>query len=441
MSFDVLIITNAPGELSSWVKPFVSKLRETLPEARIIISLVPCPYSSGEEEKIASSIEGVFRVIDPNYSSLYAMTGKLPSDFKFQDKGIIIQLGGDQFFSVLMSWKSKFPVLIYTEKLVLWPGLVHKYLLVDQNTYANSRLKGIKADKLSVVGNLMADALKIQSSPQEIRERFGLKTDKPVISLLPGSKPFKVKYSASFMLKIADYIAQKKPEAQFIISQSPYTPLNQLVKAVSDPELISVLDGVSAKFERGINGNTLITEKGTVINIVSPEFQYESYQISDIAITLPGTNTAELAVLGIPMITMLPLNKIEQIPLEGFLGYICKIPFLGKVIKKYIINKSIKKLKFVSIPNQKLNTMVTPEIIGNIHPVEIANIAVDIIENPYKRREISMNLKKSIIQSGASKNIVEQVVNTLLNKYPDIEILENINNLLDWTRRESEENQ
>lgn len=438
MNFDVVIVTNAPGELSSWVKPLVSKISSSLPEARIIISLVPCPYSSGQEENIASNIEGVFRVLDPNYSSLYAFTGKTPNDFKFQDKGIIIHLGGDQFFSVLTSWKTKFPTLVYTENLTLWPNLIEKYLLVDQNTYASARLRGIKPHKLAVVGNLMSDAVNIKLSPQEIRERLGLETSAPIVSLLPGSKPFKVKYSTSFMLKIADYIAKKKPETQFILSQSPYTPLNQIVSAVSEDKYILPLNGSKARFERGKNGNTLITEMGTVINIIPPEFQYESYQVSDVAITLPGTNTAELAVLGVPMVTLMPLNKPEEIPVEGFIGVLNKIPFIGKKIKLVIIKNAIKKLKYVSIPNQKLDRMITPELIGNIHPVEVANIAIEIFDNSYRRREISLNLKKSIINTGASKNIVAQIVEVLLKKYHDIEILENINNYLDWTRRESE---
>ncbi|MFN8670744.1 MAG: hypothetical protein U0457_01515 [Candidatus Sericytochromatia bacterium] len=442
MNFDVLVITNAPGELSSWVKPFVSKLTDTLPEARVLILLAPCPYSSGEEEKMASSIEGVFRVFDANQTSLYMFTGKLPNDFKFQDRGIIVQLGGDQFLSVITSWKTKFPTLIYTENLVLWPNFINKYLLVDQNNYAKARLKGIKANKLSIVGNLMADAVKVESNPQEIRERFGLEIEKPVVTLLPGSKPFKVKYSTSFMVKIADYIARKNPNVQFIMSQSPYTPLHQIVKAVTDEEYVSVLNGTYAKFERNKFGNTLVTEQGTVINIIPPEFQYPSYQIADVAITLPGTNTAELSILGTPMVTIMPLDKIEHIPVEGFLGIISKFPIIGKIIKKYVILNALKKLKYVSIPNQKLNSLVTPEIVGHIHPVEVANIALDIIENPYKRREISLNLKKSIINSEASKNIVNQVIETLLETYNDIEILENVNNFLDWTKRESDlENQ
>jgi hypothetical protein len=438
MSFDVVIISNGPGELSTWVKPLVSKISDTLPEARIIISLVPCPYASGEEDKIGISFPGVAYLLDVRETSIYLFTNKLPKDFSFRERGIVIHLGGDQIFTVLMGWRTKFPTVVYSEKLILWPSIIDKYLLPDQNSYANARLKGIDATKLSVVGNLMVDAVSSQMPPQEIRERLGLSTLSSVVSLLPGSKPFKVKYSTPFLLKIADYIAQKRPDVQFIISQSPYTPLYQIVGSVTDEKLISALDGVSARFGRNKTGNVLVTEQGTVVNIVPPEFQYEAYQISDVAITLPGTNTAELSILGIPMVVLLPLNKPEHIPVEGFLGRVADLPVIGKYLKMLMINYALKKLRFVSLPNQKLGYMATPELIGNILPVEAANKAIDIIDKPYERREIALSLKKAMGATGAAKNIVANIIDVLLKKYSDMEILETFNNYSDWTKRESD---
>lgn len=91
---------------------------------------------------------------------------------------------------------------------------------------------------------------------------------------------------------------------QFILSQSPYTPLYQLVGSVTDEKYVSALNGAFAKFGRSKNGNVLVTEQGTIMIFIPPEFQYEAYQVSDVALTFPGTNTAELAVLGIPMVVL-----------------------------------------------------------------------------------------------------------------------------------------
>lgn len=82
--------------------------------------------------------------------------------------------------------------------------------------------------------------------------------------------------------------------------------------------------------------------------------------------------------------------------------------------------------------------MVTPELTGNIHPVEVSNKVLEIADNPYLRREISLNLKKAMGSNGASKNIVDIIIDVLLKKYRDLEILETINNYSDWTKRESD---
>jgi len=435
MRFDIIILTNGPGELSAWVKPVVRKLLEVVPSCRIIISLLPCPYASNEEYKVAEKISGVSYVLNDTETSLFVLFNKLPTGFSFQENGIILQLGGDQFFSVLYKWKTKFPVLVYTEKNLFWSSVIDKFLVPDKNTYINARLNNISSEKLSLVGNLMVDAAKSKMNPIEIRERLGLSKDFPIISLLPGSKSFKVKYSTPFLLKIADYIFSKRPDIQFIIPQSPYTPLYQLVGSVTEDKYIKVLDGVSAKFGQYKNGNVLLTEKGTLINIIPSDFQYEAFQISDVAITLPGTNTAELASLGIPMLTIFPTKKVDHIPIDGLLGRILDLPILNKLLKPFIIKRELQKIKYISIPNQKASYNITPEFVGDISYIDVGNSALEIINNYEKRRHISFELRKIMGSGGADLNIVDIILDTLLLRYPDMEIITVTNSFSDWTKK------
>ena len=55
MDLNVIITANGPGELATWVTPVVEALRTQLPDIRPIIALVPCPHSSGYEEKSPKS--------------------------------------------------------------------------------------------------------------------------------------------------------------------------------------------------------------------------------------------------------------------------------------------------------------------------------------------------------------------------------------------------
>ncbi|MGB7273927.1 MAG: hypothetical protein WBC69_11565, partial [Geitlerinemataceae cyanobacterium] len=58
-SVDILILTNGPGELATWVRPVVRTLRQQLGEnrsqLRISVVLSPCPNASGKEAEIARS--------------------------------------------------------------------------------------------------------------------------------------------------------------------------------------------------------------------------------------------------------------------------------------------------------------------------------------------------------------------------------------------------
>ena len=54
---DILILSNGPGEVTTWVRPVVKALREKLghnrEQVRISVVLSPCPNASGKEAAIA----------------------------------------------------------------------------------------------------------------------------------------------------------------------------------------------------------------------------------------------------------------------------------------------------------------------------------------------------------------------------------------------------
>ena len=63
MSFDLWITSNSPGEVSSWVGGVTPKLAELRPEWRTRLALVPCPYASGAEKRVAQTLKGVEEVL------------------------------------------------------------------------------------------------------------------------------------------------------------------------------------------------------------------------------------------------------------------------------------------------------------------------------------------------------------------------------------------
>jgi hypothetical protein len=57
-------------------------------------------------------------------------------------------------------------------------------------------------------------------------------------------------------------------------------------------------------------------------------------QRATIAVTIPGTNTLELGIAGVPSVVMLPLNRPEIIPLEGPGHWLSLLPLVGVPLKR-----------------------------------------------------------------------------------------------------------
>lgn len=411
MDFNIVITTNGPGEIAAWVQPMINEIRNTLPNARIVIALVPCPHSSGYEEQFSSRFIGA-TVMSPKETVHYILTGQLPGHVVLASHGVILHLGGDQLFSVCLGWRSHFPITVYTEKLAQWKSRVSRYFVRDE--HLAGRLAGaVPSHKLTVVGDLMAEAVRPSHPSLEVRQKLNLRLDAPVVSLLPGSKPLKVLNSTAFMLRIVDEISLLMPQVQFILPQSPFTPLSQLRQAVQDEKLVSLFDGVAGKVVHDRTSTSLITPQGNKVQIVPPSWHYNALQISDLSITLPGTNTAELAVLGIPMLVVLPLQRSELIPIDGLPGLLAKIPLLGPALKRSLINWKLNQMKYVSLPNQKAQEMIVPELIGHLKAENVAQQAYELLVQPYARRDMAMKLREVMSSRDTANQILMELVEIL----------------------------
>jgi lipid A disaccharide synthetase len=131
-------------------------------------------------------------------------------------------------------------------------------------------------------------------------------------------------------------------------------------------------------------------------------------------ITIPGTNTAEVAIIGTPMISVFPLASSEMIPLEGIWDLIGRIPVLGYFFKRYYVKIVQSLTGFFAIPNIKAGRMVTPEFKGDIPPYKLAQEAEKLLKDPSKMAVISKDLKTSLGIIGAAERIAEEINETLL---------------------------
>ncbi|MFS8805905.1 hypothetical protein NW837_00380, partial [Synechococcus sp. R6-10] len=111
--YDILILSNGPGELTTWVRPVVMELHQQLPQARLSLVLSPCPHASGQEMKIAQAFIDVDRVQDPDFFLAFLLTGQTEEAWNWAKRGVVLFLGGDQFFAVWIARRLRYRLVVY----------------------------------------------------------------------------------------------------------------------------------------------------------------------------------------------------------------------------------------------------------------------------------------------------------------------------------------
>lgn len=425
MQATITIISNGPGELATWVRPVVRALRAAAPGARLRIALVPCPYASGSEaETIAgwdretapdptpdfpeSLAHSPIEVWKPDETVNRLLRGPLPSE-----PGVVLFMGGDQAFGVMLAKRLGQPLFVYTETTGRWAPFVTRFLTSDSDASARLQRRRIPASKVAMVGNLMVDAVRRDRDPRLTRRALGLHAEEMIIGLLPGSKPFKVKYITPLLLRAAELMHAQNPGLQFVLHQSPWTPLDQIAEAAANDRYASVTGGTTARLVTNDDRAVLVTPQGAQIRVLPPEHHLAGMAIADLALTVPGTNTAELAILGVPMLVLLPLNKPEEIPLDGLPGQVGRIPVLGKWLKRNLVQAAARRIRLTALPNVRAGKMLTPELKGVFPPEEVARTALDLLSSPARRREIKLAISQVMGPSGAADAVVAQVLAAL----------------------------
>ena len=84
----------------------------------------------------------------------------------------------------------------------------------------------------------------------------------------------------------------------------------------------------------------------------------------NLAITIPGTNTMQLAVLGVPFLMIFPTHDPSILRMDGLLGLLLHLPFFGTLLKRFILRVAVSKTRQYALPNQYFKAHVCPELVG-----------------------------------------------------------------------------
>jgi hypothetical protein len=407
---DILILSNGPGEVTTWVRPVVAALIDRLGQDQIRISVVISPDSNagGREAETALSYPGVERAQAAQHFWPFLLRGRTVDNWDWYPQGIVIFLGGDQIFPVLIGRRLGYSTLVYAEWEARWLPWVDRFAVM------NERIEKAVADryrsKITVVGDLMLEASGQQTQSEQPAGRR--------IGLLPGSKAMKLQMGLPFCLTTAEYLHKARPDLEFFIPVAPSITVEYLAQ-FADPEqngqAIGIINGASATLESD-DGLFLRTTNGLRIALHTNFPAYDLLSSSTLCLTTLGANTAELAALGVPMIVLTVLYELD-VSWDGVPGLLTRIPGVGRLLSRginwYMFHRDPHR-KF-AWPNIWAGREIVPELAGWITPEYVGQQVLDYLDHPEKLAQMRTDIATVRGSGGAAEKIVA-IVQEMINK-------------------------
>ncbi len=413
---DILILSNGPGELATWVKPVVRSLRQILGDdrapVRISVVLSPCPNASGQEADIALSYPEVDRVQAADGFYSFLLQGKTAENWDWHDRGIVLFLGGDQFFTVVLGRRLGYRTVIYAEWEARWHRWIDRFGVMRPEIV--DRAPKPQAHKLTIVGDLMAEVATL-ANDQELSHPGS----SDLIGILPGSKPAKLAQGVPFMLAIAEQIWRDRPQTRFVIPVAPTLDLQTLAR-FGDPQqnpILPLVEGISAQLVLPTSDRErpyLETQNGLRVELWQNQTEripvYSLLAQCNLCLTTIGANTAELGALAVPMIVVMPTQQLDAMRAwDGIPGLLANLPGVGSSVAKLINWLYLQRIGLLAWPNKWANEEIVPELVGRLQPKVVAALALDLLNHPEKLQEMRVKLRRVRGEPGAAKKLAQIV--------------------------------
>ena len=359
---DLVILSNGPGEVLTWVRPVVAALRKQVGDRlRISVVLSPCAHASGQEADIVRSWKQVDRVQPPEHFWPFLLRGRTAEGWHWHDRGVVLFLGGDRLFPVAIARHLGYRAVVYAEWETQWNGWIDRVAAMNES--ALQTIAPRHRHKGASVGDLMADAANLPRDPngtggdREAQLLHALANNSAPIALLPGSKPMKLAPLVPLMLAIADDAIARwtrdfpdRAPLQFVVPVAPTLSLPELAR-YADPKHNPAI----ARFDWG--SGTLVpgsfeadpptdplhalpylrTAAGNRVFLWGQNPAYALLERCQFCLTTVGANTAELGALAIPMFVLLPMHQLDAMRAwDGLLGVLVRLPIVGGIVARLI---------------------------------------------------------------------------------------------------------
>ncbi|HEX2342907.1 MAG TPA: lipid-A-disaccharide synthase [Vicinamibacterales bacterium] len=175
------------------------------------------------------------------------------------------------------------------------------------------------------VGHPLVELARAPGPRADIRRSLGLEADKPVVALLPGSRPNELRAILPGLADAARLIATRIPAAQFVVARAP---------------------GLSDALFADLGGPAIIEQRAD-----------EVLAAADVALTASGTATVQAAIHGTPMVIVYRVSPLT-----------------------YAIGKPFVQVDTFGMVNLVAGRRIVPELVqADFTPEAVADAAVSLL--------------------------------------------------------------
>lgn len=366
----VIITVNGPGEISAWLTPLSRALKAADPGIRVVACLLPCVFSSGAERAVVERIDSVDAVAGIPESLALVFRRRWPPGFSAEADTLVLHLGGEMSLTVLLARRLRARAFAYAEH----PAPILKRFDRIFFNGLNRMPPKIGTRRTEELGEMMVD-----SARAKLAEAAGVKRDPKTVAIFPGSRAYMAEFLLPYFAAAADRIAAERPGVSFVLPKSDYID-DAVYRDMPPPPEDRDWEAVAVTHHAKDGAEWFETAAGTRIEILPNR---EVLARSGAAMTLPGTNTGELAAAGVPMVTVLPTYRrcAEAVPLPGLAGHVARIPVIGMKLKVFAAGLALKKQRLLSIPSRRSGREIAPELIGRNLQDAIAREVIALIDD------------------------------------------------------------
>jgi lipid-A-disaccharide synthase len=357
----LLLTANSPGEMAGWVRPLVRAWRSR-GVGPVDLLLLPCAFATGQEERVARELEGVDRIYRPSdYARLLWRDGR-----EYRD-GALLHLGGDLMYSAFLSWRWKLNAWSYLWARPWWNSAFTGFFTKDEWGVRWLTKRRVPPERIHLFGDLVLDSVRQEvAEPPSGKRQFQ-------VSYLPGSRAVEVAALTPLFLEVHALLCKRYPGLQGVLHLSPFLPGDQvtgLLESPPDPALGGLQGRLEGQFLQ-CGASTLLVATGD---------NYQRLGQSMLALSIPGTKTAEAGYLRTPVVSMTPLNRPEHLPSIGLVGLLDFLPG-GKRLKGRLMLRMKPRIGLLAHPNILAGRALLPEILDVVDAPGLARTLAEVMDS------------------------------------------------------------